>query len=71
MKDWEGQVSKRGEIKMKSPIVMKLDELEIPKSDFPDPFIKQNKKEGKKKTSNLFKEVSVSNKKKSKNKKIF
>jgi hypothetical protein len=71
MKFWEDEVSRRSGKKMKSPVLLKEKELNGLHLKFPDPESPPVKI--RKKNSNLktFKEIELSKKKESKNKKIF
>jgi len=71
MKYWEDEISRRSGTKMKSPVLLKEKDLDGLHLKFPEPESPSAKP--KKKNTNLktFKEIDLSKKKESKNKKIF
>lgn len=70
MKDWEGEVTRREGKKMKSPVVMRGLDVDNLDSCFSEPVINPIK-EAKKEVQKVAKEIGLSKKKPSKNKKIF
>lgn len=71
MKYWEDEISKRSGKRMKSPVLFKEKNLDDLSLKFQDPEVPQGSVKKKKPNLKSFKEIDLSKKKESKNKKIF